>query len=229
MKFEIFYDEEGVFIDRKNRFLGVVDIGKKELVHIHDPGRLEELLYPGNKVLIKKADSSKRKTKWDLIAAQAPEDRSWVLVHSGYHRPASEHILKDIFPNDEIKAEVKLGKSRIDFIVNADRKIAVEVKGCTLAKNKIALFPDAPTTRGRRHVEELIKFKKDGNEAILLVLVFRDARCFLPNESTDPDFARTFWKAIMEGVKIMPIRLKYDAPTLKTISEIPLCPRYHRE
>ncbi len=82
-------------------------------------------------------------------------------------------------------------------------KILVEVKGCTLAQGEVALFPDAPTTRGRRHLEELIYAREKGLGAAVIFLVFRDARCFAPNRKTDPDFSSTLERAVKKGVKIL--------------------------
>ncbi|NPA75034.1 MAG: DNA/RNA nuclease SfsA [Euryarchaeota archaeon] len=215
--------KQTVFLERKNRFLGVVEGGIK--VHVHDPGRLEELLYPGNEVLILHTPGKHRKTEWDLIAARAPEDGSWVLVHSGYHRRISERILEKMFSEADINPEVRLGESRIDFMIRGNGDIAVEVKGCTLARNEIALFPDAPTTRGTRHVHELIQFKKAGNEAMLLILIFRNARCFAPNSDTDPKFADAFRAAVNVGVRVAPVRLVYSPPGVYFVEELPLCER----
>ncbi len=135
------WDREGIFLSRPNRFTGMVEIdGKKETVHVHDPGRLEELLYRGNRVLLKSADKPDRKTKWDLIASRYGD--RWVFTNSGYHRKISERIMHMLFPDAEIIPEVKVGHSRLDFIVKKKGKITgVEVKGCTLTENGVALSP----------------------------------------------------------------------------------------
>ena len=220
---DIVHDAEGIFLQRKNRFLGMVKIEKEEQVHIHDPGRLKELLYAGNTVLLKKASGKSRKTAWDLIAAKHEEN--WILVHSGYHRALSQIILESLYPEAQIKPEVKLGHSRIDFIVQRKSdSIAVEVKGCTLSEHGVALFPDAPTTRGRRHVRELINYVESGHKALLLILIFRpDSKCFLPNSATDPEFAKVFWNAVEKGVEILPIVLSYDGKRVWKVREISIC------
>ncbi len=216
-------DKEGEFVFRENRFLAKVLIGnEKVLVHVHDPGRLEELLYPGNRILIKRNNGEKRKTAWDLIAAKY--DNMWVFTNSAYHRKISEIILGNMLKGYTLRAEVKIGNSRIDFLAEKDEKIAIEVKGCTLAKDGVALFPDAPTSRGRRHVEELIKFVKGGHKAMLLILVFRpDSRCFLPNEERDEKFAEAFRNAIKMGVIIKPVLLEYNGEWIRYIGELPVC------
>ncbi len=219
---DISYDIAGIFAERKNRFLGVVNVGSSNIyAHIHDPGRLKELLYPGNEVLLKKASSPRRKTKWELIAAK--RHGSWILVNSKYHRYIAERILAMHFPGYSIRAEVKIGDSRIDFLATGNERIAIEVKGCTLERQGIALFPDAPTKRGARHVEELLKFTTHGR-AMLLILVFvANSMCFLPNEETDPHFSSLFWKALRNGVEVKIPVLKYDGSTVYYLRDINVC------
>ncbi|MFO7991714.1 MAG: DNA/RNA nuclease SfsA [Thermoplasmata archaeon] len=228
---DIHYDEEGVFLSRENRFLGKVKDkeGKILSVHIRDPGRLEEILYRGNRVRIKKADNPDRKTGWDLIAGKVKDQ--WVLVNSGYHREITEAILEDDGLNpfggyDSYKAEKKLGESRIDFLIEkGDERTWVEVKGCTLARDKKALFPDAPTKRGARHVRELMRAVEHGDSAALIILVFRsDSECFAPNEATDPEFARIFHDALERGVSVHPLVLQYLDEEIFFHKKIPVCP-----
>ncbi len=219
-------DAKAVFVERTNRFLAFVNLdGKRVAVHVHDPGRLEELLYSDVPVLIKREQGKNRKTKWDLIASNY--NGQWVLVNSKYHRYIAEKLLHMLFSDYELKPEVKLGASRIDFLVESPEKIAIEVKGCTLSREGIALFPDAPTKRGKRHLEELIKFARH-NRAMLLILIFReDSRCFLPNADTDPEFAKTFWNAVKAGVEVYPALLSYNGHDVDYIGRIPLCMATH--
>jgi sugar fermentation stimulation protein A len=233
---EIPYDAKATFISRPNRFLGIVDITtpkknrrKNEKVHVHDPGRLKELLYAGNKVLLRRAKGTGRKTKWDLIAAMY--DKIWILVHSGFHREIAEWVLgnKKVSPFKnvkEIKPEAKFGKSRLDFLLTKKnkKKVWVEVKGCTLAVDGVALFPDAPTIRGTRHVRHLIEAKKKGDEAAIIILVFRgDAKCFAPYAETDPEFAKTFFGALEVGVEVHPLKFSYKDKVISYVGEIPVC------
>ncbi len=221
---EVTPDARATFLRRDNRFIATVLLDdKEERVHVHDPGRLEELLFEGNEVLLKRADSPRRKTRWDVIAAKF--GNMWIFTNSSYHRRISEALLRNIMGEYDIRAEVKIGRSRIDFLASrGDDKVAIEVKGCTLARDGIALFPDAPTTRGRRHVGELIEFIRGGNRAMLLILIFRyDANCFLPNGETDPQFEEVFWKAVGEGVEVLPAVIKYEPPHLEYLGKIPVC------
>ncbi|MCK5559759.1 MAG: DNA/RNA nuclease SfsA [Thermoplasmata archaeon] len=230
------HDAKGIFKERPNRFLGIVDIIKgtknkshSEQVHIHDPGRLRELLYPGNQILLKRASNTERKTRWDIIAARA--DEQWVLIHSGYHRAITENILQDksICPFgklNSIKAEVPFGNSRLDFLITTmnGTKILVEVKGCTLTRDGVALFPDAPTERGTRHLETLLEAKANGYSTALIVLVFRqDSICFMPNTNTDPKFASMFKTAVLSGLEVYPLMLSYDGEMIYYEKIIPVC------
>jgi sugar fermentation stimulation protein A len=230
------WDAKATFKSRPNRFLGIVDItGPRKAMeenvkaHVHDPGRLKELLYPGNKVLLRKAAGENRKTKWDVIAAS--HDRKWILAHSGFHREIAEWVISnpEVSPFGSVESitpEVRMGKSRLDFLLEKKNgmKIWVEVKGCTLAIDGVALFPDAPTERGRRHVETLIKLKKKGDEAAIIILIFRpDARCFAPKEDTDPKFANTFYRALNAGLKVHPLVFEYRDKTVRYEKTIPVC------
>ncbi len=220
-------DVEAIFKKRLNKFLGIVEIeGIEEKVHIHDPGRLEELLYSGNKVLLKNATNPLRKTKRDIVAAQ--NNDKWVFVHSGYHGKIAYNILKsDISPFgklDEIIPEVNFDGTRIDFLLKKDdRRIAVEVKGCTLSQNNVALFPDAPTLRGTRHLQKLIELLNKGFECAVIILIFREeSKYFIPNEKMDKNFADIFWEAVKRGVKVFPILLRYDGENIFYLGRINL-------
>ena len=226
------HHSRGIFKTRKNRFLGEVEInetGSVDDVHIRDPGRLEEILYPGNKVLLEKAQNEDRKTNWTLLAGRVKDQ--WVFVNSGYHRAIAEKILNDleISPFKELKnyeAEKRLGDSRIDFLLKKEEeKIWLEVKGCTLAQDGRALFPDAPTKRGKRHVEELIKVVNEKKTSgALLFLVFRsDPSCFKAHEDQDPDFARVLEEGIEAGLDVHPVKLNYDGSVIEYRGEIPVC------
>ncbi|RLE59375.1 MAG: DNA/RNA nuclease SfsA [Thermoprotei archaeon] len=220
----------GRFISRPNRFLATVELDGGEVVevHVHDPGRLKEILRPNSRVLLKRADKEGRRTKYDLLAGEV--DGIWVFVHSGYHRDISTYLLQKgvvdgIGRPSTLHPEYRYGKSRMDFMLEVGGEMMlVEVKGCTLARSGVALFPDAPTVRGRRHLEELIRAVKEGMRAAVIFLTFRpDSTCFLPNGETDPDFERTFWRAVDVGVEVYPILLSYDGWWINHLGSLPLC------
>ncbi len=229
---QIHTDTEGLLIERPNRFLAIVEIddnGTKtqEKAHVHDPGRLIDILYPGNRLLLRKASNPNRKTGWDVIAGRIGEE--WILINSAFHRQISQWVLenrvidelKDI---DNIIPEQKFGDSRLDFLLEKKGKRTwVEVKGCTLAEDNVSMFPDAPTTRGKRHVEELIRAVDEGNDAAIIILVLRsDAGCFTPNWKIDPDFTKTMIKAVEKGVMVFPLQFVFDNNNIYYLSEIPL-------
>jgi len=231
---EVPTDAEGVLLERPNRFLALVDINTdrgslpSERVHVHDPGRLHELLYPGNRLLVRRVNSDKRSTAWDLIAARYANE--WILVHSGLHRALAEHIIGDpvlspFGPVTEVRPEVTVGRRRLDFrLIRPDGSVLwIEVKGCTLTEADVALFPDAPTVRGRKHLETLIGLAERGDSAAVMVLVFRpDARSFAPKADTDPAFAETFYRALDAGVQVAPIVLGYRDGTIMYLQRIPV-------
>ncbi len=215
-------DREAIFLERKNKFLASVKIGNAiELAHIHDSGRLADILYPGNKVLLKRAENEKRKTAWDIIAGWTGY---WTLANSGFHGEIAHNILKIKFPGYEIKAEKKHGSSRIDFLLEGKNRIWIEVKGCTMLSGRAATFPDAPTERGRKHVEELLKIVEQGGNAAMLFLIFRkEAECFVPNKDIDTNFSEIFWKAIKKGVKFYGEKLSYDGENIYWDEGIEMC------
>jgi len=200
----------GNFIERPNRFTVVFETDDKlEKAHLKDPGRLRELLTPNAKLLLKAAsDSSDRKTKYDVVAVL--KDDIWVVINSGFH----SDIASDLIKSEKIeefsgyfvkKEEYTYSKSRIDFLLsNNEKEMLVEVKGCTLVKNGVALFPDAPTSRGRKHLKELIRAKKEGLKSAVLFLIMReDALEFSPNYRMDPDFSRALLDAYQNGVLVI--------------------------
>ncbi len=223
-------DAEGIFMERPNRFLGLVRLEGEEQpvgVHVHDPGRLREILFPGNRVLLRRASSKKRKTGWDLIAGRC-EDQ-WVLVHSGYHRQIAETMLRDerlspLGRVEGLQAEVTYQSSRLDFVAETPKgPVWIETKGCTLCERGVALFPDAPTTRGKRHINHLREIRLSGERAAVVVLVFRpDSTRFEPNAKTDPAFAEAFWSAVDAGVEVYPLLMEFEPPELFYRGVIPL-------
>lgn len=216
--YEIEIDEEGKFLERPNRFIAKVKLKNNEevIAHVHDSGRIKELLYENNTVWLRKAkDMSKRKTEWDLISAKAPDGEE-ILLNSSFHRYISEIILKDknlspLGEVDTVRAEVKNGHSRLDYMLEKDnKKIWVEVKGVSLSVDKMAIFPDAPSVRATKHLETLMDIKEKGERACVMLLVFRNSDSFIPNIETDKVFFETFYKAISKGVEIYPIQLRLE-------------------
>ena len=206
---------KGVFMERLNRFVGLVNIsGSVSRVHIHDPGRLSELLIFGAEVLVREHAVAGRKTDYFLFAVKHGD--MWILIDSSLHskiveEAVRENLIKELEGYSILKREFKFKSSRIDFLLKSPSgvKVLMEVKGCTLVKDGLALFPDAPTSRGRRHVLELIDAVHQGFESIILFLILReDANAFMPNWDVDPEFSKALLNAHNHGVKV----LAYTAP-----------------
>ena len=214
----------GIFVKRDNRFLITVSINKKnEKCHLHDPGRLKELLKPGVHVLLKYV-TGKRKTKYNVIAVKKED---WIFIHSGYHSTLTQEILKrkhirELTTYTITHKEYTYRKSRIDFLLENTHKCLLEVKGCTLIQDRKAIFPDAPTSRGKRHLQELIHANQEGYKTAVLFLVMRDADSLSPNWETDPEFAFTLNKARQKNVKLLACTIKFEDGKLFWGKEIPV-------
>ena len=208
------YDKtvSGSFISRPNRFIAKVEIdGKEETVHVKNTGRCKELLVPGCKVYLSAADNPDRKTKYDLIAAEKLRDGLPPLLinmDSQIPNDAAEEWLKSgslFSKNAKIRREVKYGDSRFDFYIeDRGNKIFLEVKGVTLEHNGVAMFPDAPTERGVKHINELASCLKEGYKAyILFVIQMKDIKFFCPHDKMHKAFGDALRQAYSAGVSII--------------------------
>ena len=202
----------GIFRSRPNRFIAHVEIeGREEVVHVKNTGRCRELLVPGCRVYLSVSDNPARKTKYDLVAVEKKRgDGSFVLINMDsqlVNDVAGEWLpVSGLFsPGAVIRREVTYGKSRFDFYIeDGDRKAFLEVKGCTLEQDGVAMFPDAPTERGVKHIHELMECKKDGYEAYLLfVIAMKGVRHFSPNDAMHRAFGDALRQAEGMGVKIL--------------------------
>ena len=196
---------EGTFLSRPNRFIAHVETAEGvEICHVKNTGRCRELLVPGAKVYLSVSSNEKRKTKCDLVAVMKGE-RLINMDSQAPNRAAAEAI-PHLFPGlTLLYPEVRLGDSRMDFYLETkERKIYLEVKGVTLEEKGVVLFPDAPTQRGIRHLEELEKWVGPGREAVLLLVIqMKNVRYFTPNRKTHPAFGDALKKAQEAGVRIM--------------------------
>ena len=198
----------GKFLERLNRFVVLVEVdGEVKKAHLSDTGRLGELLAPGAPVLL--SPNPKGKLDYKFVAVE--KEGEWVLLNTSVHSKVARRVLETGllgFKPCSLKAEHRFGGSRIDFLV--DGSLLLEVKGCNLVEDGICLFPDAPTDRGRRHLEELIFALKEGYRAAVLFLAFRKCSCFLPNEKMDPDFSSIFFKALEASVRFYAVQLAFQ-------------------
>lgn len=215
------------FKKRINRFVAECDIkGEAIKVHVKNTGRCKELLKENAFVYLQKSDNPNRKTAYDLISvykgkelfnmdSQVPNRLVKEAIENG-------NIKLEGFDEDmTIKPETKYGNSRLDFLIqNKNRKAYVEVKGVTLEENGVAMFPDAPTVRGIKHIRELIDALKEGNDAYLIfVIQFRGSKYFTPNPS-HKDFIEALKDAKNSGVNILAFECFVSMDEIKVVHEI---------
>lgn len=212
----------GKFIERPNRFIAKVNVnGSIETVHVKNTGRCRELLVPDADVYLEHWDTQSRKTKYDLIAVHKGE-RLVNIDSQAPNKVAAEYLPK-LFPDYTLlKPEVKHNNSRFDFyLVTPSEKWFIEVKGVTLEEDGIARFPDAPTERGIKHVEELIACLDEGYHAmVLFVIKMKGIRQFEPNERTHPAFGDALRRAKAAGVHIRAVDCIVTSDSLTADSEI---------
>ncbi len=253
--------EEGVFVERPNRFLGLIDLkGKTVKAHVPDPGRLTELLFPGNKVMVKYAHSKGRKTAYDLVLADF--SGVWVCVDTRYPNKLFKNAIKQrtlvefekyscIYSEVTLKQTAKrlddhiIGKklnqnianapivknktpeSRFDFLLtsNTERPMLVEVKSVNLCVNGTGLFPDAPTLRGARHLNELRHILSTGLRTCAVFIAQRqDILRVSAHRKMDPRFAEALDKAAEAGVMVASYRCTASPECLKLENQsIPYC------
>lgn len=200
---------QGVLDRKVNRFIAEVFInGVKEPVHIKNTGRLTELLQPGTEVLLERGDRPERRTRFSLIAAV--KDGRWVNIDSQapnklVYEALISGQLAELGRMTSIKREVTYGASRFDLYFETDEKMGfIEVKGVTLEQHGLASFPDAPTSRGTKHVLEMIHAVQAGYIGVILFVVqMKGCRAFTPYREMDPVFAEALEQASLQGVRIM--------------------------
>ena len=200
---------EGIFIERPNRFIAKVLIdGREETVHVKNTGRCRELLPKGAKVYLADEEGKERKTRYDLIAA-LKDDRVINMDSQAPNAVVKEALQQGLVLRGvkEIKPEYTYKESRFDFLVRTEdneKGTFIEVKGVTLENDNIVSFPDAPSERAVKHVDELIKARREGYDAcILFVIQMEKVKFLIPNEITHPEFANALRRAQDSGVKIL--------------------------
>ena len=218
--------EMGRFLERPNRFIAYVEIlGKKETVHVKNTGRCAELLVPGAIVYVQKSDNPERKTQWDLIGVEKGE--RMINMDSQIPNKVVEEWIRagNLFPGATlIKPETTFGKSRFDLYVEVDgRKIFMEIKGVTLEDDGVVRFPDAPTERGVKHVEELAEAVKAGYEAYLFFVVqMKDVKYLAPNMKTHAAFGEALRRASAAGVRVLAYECQVKKDSIEITKEVPV-------
>jgi sugar fermentation stimulation protein A len=199
---QLFSDpEEALFVTRPNRFIMMVRDRKGKLLKAHcpNPGKLTEFLVPGQVLLIERHRSPERRTDCTAVAVQY-KGKIIPLYASKANEVVKHLILPELHPGSFIVPEFRIGRSRFDFLARKEAAetsdTIVEVKSCSLCEHGLAMFPDAATVRGSRHVEELLALSDQGYKGeVIFVVSHEDASLFMPNPHTDPLFCRTLHRA----------------------------------
>ena len=211
---------KGKFLSRPNRFIAIVEAEDKEItVHVKNTGRCRELLPAGATVYLATAENLSRKTPYELVAVEKVRpDGSVLLINMDSQAP--NDIAAEWLPGSGLfsaasafRREVTSGISRFDFAITApDIPTAyLEVKGCTLEREGIAYFPDAPTERGVKHIRELTELSKAGHPAyILFVVQMKGITALRPNDETHPAFGEALREAQAAGVRVMAVDCRVE-------------------
>ncbi len=216
----------GRFVSRDNRFRATVEVGgERVFAHVPNSGRLWELLTPGAEVHLLPAFKPGRVTPYDLTLVRTPT--GWVCIDArlpprllgewlakGGGGPLAGWLVE--------KSEVRYGASRLDLLLRrGDERCWAETKSVTLVRDGVAVFPDAPTARGRRHLMELQRLARDGTCAAAVFVVQReDAARFRPNDDTDPEFGAALREAAASGVKVLCVRCRVDEGGVEVVGEV---------
>ena len=216
----------GRFLKRLNRFTAMVEIDGREVgCHVKNTGRLRELLLPGGDCLLSKSFDPTRKTKFDLISVYR-EDGALVNIDSLAPNRVAAEYLPVLFPDlTQYRREYAFGESRLDFYAEraSGKKLLMEVKGVTLLRDGAALFPDAPTERGIKHIRELSFAVNQGYDAYLLFVVqMPGAKCVRPNDETHPAFGTALREAVERGVQPLAMECRVAENALIACRELPV-------
>ncbi len=204
------------FLNRPNRFLIRCRWkGRTFSSFLPNPGRLQELLLPGAKIhLLREVPRGDRKTRYTAVAVE--RDGHPIMLHTHRTYDVARVLLEQIkIPGLEharmVKREFKIGRSRFDFLLEEEgKKILLEVKSCTLVGEKVAMFPDAVTERGTRHLRELARLAEEGMKtAVLFVVHWPFAEIFLPDYHTDLIFSQTLLQ-VHDRVKVMAVSVGWE-------------------
>lgn len=226
---------KGTFLSRPNRFVAEVEInGKAHKVHVKNTGRCKELLVPGATVYLEDFSENMRNRTlaYSLISVVKKTDSGEMLINIDSQAP--NKVVYEALQNgklclcglcelDFIKSEAVYGSSRLDFYVKdkKGKEAYIEVKGVTLENNGVCMFPDAPTIRGIKHLEELCGIVKEGIDAfVIFVIQMEKASLFVPNVNTHKEFALALKKAHDCGVKVLAYTCYVQKETLSIKEKI---------
>ena len=211
---------QGKFHSRPNRFIAHVWLdGKLETVHVKNTGRCRELLLPDAPVILQKSDNPARKTKYDLISVYK-ENLGWVNIDSqAPNKVMKEWLLKQNYTL--VRPEYTYGNSRLDFYMEkGNEKYLMEVKGCTLEIDGVGYFPDAPTERGIKHLNELARAAGEGFTSIAaFVIQMEGIHEVRANVATHKEFGEALERAKEAGVTVVCMECRVTEDTLEITRE----------
>ncbi len=238
----------GLFLRRHKRFSVAVEINDEEVwVHSNNSGSMLGLMRKNMPILLSPANNPARKLRFTQecvwMSSKIPNINSsnsddyvqdaqnfWVGVNTSFpnkllHAAFSQGLLPFAYDYTHIKLEAKRGQSRLDACISGDGQVPiwVECKNVTMVEDEVALFPDARTERGQKHLLELMDIVKKGERAVMFYLVQRtDAKCFGPADMIDEDYAKLFWKAIDAGVEVYPFKACIDGSGVSLGEALPV-------
>uniref|UniRef100_UPI00321788A6 DNA/RNA nuclease SfsA n=1 Tax=uncultured Draconibacterium sp. TaxID=1573823 RepID=UPI00321788A6 len=218
----------GTLIRRYKRFLAdvILDDGTEVTAHCTNSGSMKSCLENGAEVYLTPVNDPKRKTKftWEMIKING----DWVGINTSIpNKLAYETILAGLIPELQgyttVKREVTYGDSRFDiYAENKNEKCFIEVKNVSMKEGKYALFPDAVTTRGQKHLKTLMQVKAAGMRAVMLYIIQRcDVEIFAPAKEIDPKYALALKEAYKAGVEIIPMQAKVTPQSIDLIRKLP--------
>ena len=213
----------GQFIKRYKRFFVDIKIKKGKITaHCPNTGSMFGLLKKGNKVWLSKSNNLKRKLKYTLQIIEDKKSKVGVNTHLTNKivlHALKNNLIKGFNKGIEIKPETKFGSNtRFDFlIINKNYKAFIEVKNVTLCRKKgIAEFPDAVTSRGLKHINELLKARKKGFKIFILYLIQRDdCNFFKIAKDIDPEYSNSLTKAVKKKLNILCYDCKFSSKGIK--------------
>ena len=222
--------KEGRFLARPNRFIAHVEVeGEVQVCHVKNTGRCRELLVPGCRVWLEESGNPNRKTKYDLIAVEKETPAGTLLVNMDSQAPNrvfGEWAASGAFRSGLtlLRAETTYGNSRFDYYwEDSEKRGFVEVKGVTLEHDGVVRFPDAPSTRGVKHLEELMAAKAAGYEAAVCFIVQMEGMKWVePNDATHPEFGEALRRAAGAGVEVFALECRVTPDTLVADHKIPV-------
>ena len=225
----------GVFQARPNRFIAHVEMGGRlEVCHVKNTGQCRELLVPGVKVWLEESANPARKTKYDLIAVEKARPEGPLLINMDSQAPnkvfgewAAAGGLG--FVPTLLRPETTYGNSRFDYYwewsqEGEARRGFWEVKGVTLEEGGTARFPDAPTLRGVKHLEELVLARQAGCEAgVCFIVQMAGMDRVEPNDATHPEFGAALRRAAQAGVEVLALECAVEPGRLAAERVLPVC------